>query len=133
MRQRSFVTRRPAMQGKAKLRVGFVLMHNFTLTAFSSFIDVLRLAADKGDRSRPIDCSWHVMSPNRGRSKASCGIVIQSSSELLDPSALDFVVVVGGLLQGMPELPKEIGKYLRRVSDAGVSLIGVCTGSFVLC
>ncbi len=121
------------MQGKAKLRVGFVLMHNFTLTAFSSFIDVLRLAADKGDRSRPIDCSWHVMSPNRGRSKASCGIVIQSSSELLDPSALDFVVVVGGLLQGMPELPKEIGKYLRRVSDAGVSLIGVCTGSFVLC
>jgi transcriptional regulator GlxA family with amidase domain len=42
-------------QIKPRLRVGFILMHNFTLTAFSSFADVLRLAADEGDRSRPIN------------------------------------------------------------------------------
>ena len=108
-------------------------MHNFTLTAFASFVDVLRLAADKGDRSRPIDCSWQVMSPGRRQAKASCGIVVQASSGLIEPAVLDYIVVVGGLLQGMPPLPREIGTYLRQAADAGVTLIGVCTGSFVLC
>jgi transcriptional regulator GlxA family with amidase domain len=121
------------MPDTAKLRVGFLLMHNFTLTAFASFVDVLRLAADKGDRSRPIDCSWQVMSPSRRQAKASCGIVVQASSGLIAPAALDYIVVVGGLLQGMPPLPREIGTYLRQAADAGVTLIGVCTGSFVLC
>ncbi len=108
-------------------------MHNFTLTAFASFVDVLRLSADKGDRSRPIDCSWQVMSAGQREAKASCGIVIQPSSGLLDPTAFDCIVVVGGLLQGMPPLSKEIAGYLRKAAEAGVTLIGVCTGSFVLC
>jgi transcriptional regulator GlxA family with amidase domain len=38
-------------------------MHNFTLTAFSTFVDVLRLAADEGDKSRPIACTWQIMGP----------------------------------------------------------------------
>lgn len=117
----------------AKLRVGFLLMHNFTLTAFASFVDVLRLAADEGDRSRPIDCTWQVMSSNRRQIKASCGVVILPSSELVEPSDLDYIVVVGGLLQGMPPLSPEIGTYLRHAAAAGTTLIGVCTGSFVLC
>jgi transcriptional regulator GlxA family with amidase domain len=121
------------MRDTAKLRVGFLLMHNFTLTAFASFIDVLRLAADKGDRSRPIDCTWQVMSPNHRQAKASCGILVQASSGLIEPAALDYIVVVGGLLQGTPPLPSEIGAYLRRAADAGVTLVGVCTGSFVMC
>jgi len=121
------------MPEKAKLRVGFLLMHNFTLTAFASFVDILRLAADEGDRSRPIDCAWQVMSSNRHQVKASSGVVILPSSELIDPAALDYIVVVGGLLQGMPPLAKEIGPYLRRAAEAGTTLVGVCTGSFVLC
>lgn len=59
--------------------------------------------------------------------------VVQASSGLIAPAALDYIVVVGGLLQGMPPLPREIGTYLRQAADAGVTLIGVCTGSFVLC
>lgn len=118
---------------RAKLRVGFVLMHNFTLTAFSTFVDVLRLAADEGDRSRPIECAWQVMSPRRLPARSSCGIEIQPTSELTDPAGFDYVVVVGGLLHGMPPLPPEIGAYLSRAAQAGVKLVGVCTGSFVLC
>lgn len=117
----------------AKLRVGFVLMHNFTLTAFSSFVDVLRLSADRGDRSRPIDCSWQVMSPHLRPARSSCGIDIQPTSDLADPAGFDYIVVVGGLLHGMPPLPPAIGTYLQRAAKAGVTLIGVCTGSFVLC
>lgn len=121
------------MPATAKLRVGFLLMHNFTLTAFANFIDVLRLAADDGDRSRPIGCSWQIMSPNRRQAKASCGVVVQASSGLIDPKELDYIVVVGGLLQGTPPLPKETASYLRQAADSGVTLVGLCTGSFILC
>ncbi|MFG1464746.1 GlxA family transcriptional regulator [Xanthobacter sp. DSM 24535] len=128
----SAAARRPAAPA-AKLRVGFVLMHNFTLTAFSSFVDVVRLAGDKGDRSRPIDCSWQLMSPNRRPARSSCGIEIQPTADLLDPVGFDYIVVVGGLLHGMPPLPAPIARYLEAAAQAGVTLIGVCTGSFVLC
>ena len=37
-----------------RLSVGFILAKRFTLCAFANFVDVLRLAADEGDRSRPI-------------------------------------------------------------------------------
>lgn len=108
-------------------------MHNFTLTAFSSFVDVLRLSADRGDRSRPIDCSWQVMSPHLRPARSSSGIDIQPTSDLLDPAGFDYIAVVGGLLHGMPPLPSAIGTYLKRAAEAGVTLIGVCTASFVLC
>jgi transcriptional regulator GlxA family with amidase domain len=117
---------------KPPLRVGFVLTKNFTLTAFSVFLDVLRLAADDGDGSRPIACSWQVMNTHRRPVRASCGIEIQPSSDWVDPSQFDFIVVVGGLLRGN-EYDSEISNYLRRAAAAGVQLVGLCTGSFVLC
>lgn len=117
----------------AKLRVGFILMHNFTLAAFANFVDVLRLAGDKGDRSRPIDCSWKVMNTGRRPARSSCGIEIQPNAELLDPAQFDYIVIVGGLLHGMPSLSDPIEKYIKTAAAAGVPLIGVCTGSFVLC
>jgi transcriptional regulator GlxA family with amidase domain len=118
---------------RARLRVGFLLMHNFTLTAFSTFVDVLRLAADEGDKSRPIACTWQIMGPHRKPRKSSCGVVIEPSSELVDPGAFDYIVVVGGLLHGAPPIEKEVVAYLHGAAAAGVPLIGVCTGSFVLC
>jgi transcriptional regulator GlxA family with amidase domain len=45
------------------LSVGFILAHNFTLSAFSLFVDQLRLASDEGDGSRQILCRWSVMTP----------------------------------------------------------------------
>src|SRR4028118_383449 len=68
-----------------RLKVGFVLMPRFTLTAFSTFLDVLRLAADEGDRSRPIACAWEVMSPRLQPIRSSCGIEIQPTPDLAAP------------------------------------------------
>jgi len=45
-----------AVKGPPKLRVGFVLAQRVTLTAFAGFVDALRLAADEGDRSWPLEC-----------------------------------------------------------------------------
>ena len=38
------------MAPKPVLKVGFILARQFTLSAFANFADVLRLAADEGDR-----------------------------------------------------------------------------------
>jgi transcriptional regulator GlxA family with amidase domain len=115
-----------------RLKVGFVLMPRFTLTAFSTFLDVLRLAADEGDRSRPIACAWEVMSPRRGPVKSSCGIEIQPTSDLAEPGGFDYIVIVGGLLGGASTVAPEIAAYLKKAAAAGVKLAGICTGSFVL-
>jgi transcriptional regulator GlxA family with amidase domain len=114
------------------LRVGFILTNNFTLTALSNFVDVLRLAADDGDNSRPIRCQWHIMSDGDDPVRSSSGLLMYPTSRLIDPSQLDYVVVVGGLLHRGPQIDDSIRKYLLAAADTNVDLIGVCTGSFVL-
>lgn len=116
---------------KGKLSIAFILAPHFTLLAFSAFVDTLRLAADEGDRSRPIHCSWTVLSHNMRAVRSSCGIEVLPTAELDDPRQHDYVVVVGGLLDGPPVHGALLG-YLQLAAMHGVPLVGVCTGSFVL-
>ena len=114
------------------LRVGFILANNFTLTALTTFVDVLRLAADDGDNSRPIRCQWHIMSATGEAVRSSSGILIHPTSRLINPSELDYIVVVGGLLHRGPQLDEKTSKYLVEAGKTEIDLIGVCTGSFAL-
>ena len=122
---------RPGGLGRAPLRVAFVLAPRFTLLAFSAFVDTLRLAADEGDRSRPIQCQWAVPSHNMRPVRSSCGVELLPTTELDDPARYDYVVVVGGLLDG-PAIPEPMLDYVRLAAQRQVPLVGVCTGSFVL-
>ena len=115
------------------LRIGFILANNFTLSAFSLFVDALRLAGDEGDLSRPIRCQWPVMAAHTEPVRSSCGMLVTPSSALLPPDELDYVVVVGGLLRHGPALAPAARANLRSAAAAGTPLIGVCTGSFLLC
>jgi transcriptional regulator GlxA family with amidase domain len=114
------------------LRVGFILTNNFTLTALSNFVDVLRLAADDGDNSRPIRCQWHIMSETDEPIRSSSGILIYPTSRFINANELDYVVVVGGLLHRGPQIRENIRKYLLTAAKTNVDMVGVCTGSFVL-
>ena len=58
---------------RKRLRVGFILADRFTLSAFANFVDVLRLAADEADKSRPILCDWAVLSGDMAPIRSSCG------------------------------------------------------------
>lgn len=125
---------RPARSGSARpVRFGFVLANHFTLSAFSIFVDHLRLAADEGDRSRPLNIEWSVMAASEEPVRASCGAMVSRTSSLLDPRTLDYVVVVGGLLHHGPQIDAPTSQYLREVAQADVPLVGTCTASFVLC
>ena len=114
------------------LSVGFILADNFTLSAFSLFVDQLRLAADEGDRSRQILCHWSVMGARPEPVRASCGITVARTSGFQDPKLFDYIAVVGGILHAGPQLDEETVEYLKSAARAGVKLIGICTGSFIL-
>ena len=115
-----------------RLRVGFILTRRFTLCAFANFVDVLRLAADEGDGSRPILCGWRVLSTTTGPVISSSGIAVQPEERLGDPARFDYIVVVGGLMQELEYLDPAHAEFLHRAAQAGVPLVGVCTGAFVL-
>lgn len=115
-----------------RLSVGFILARRFTLCAFANFVDVLRLAADEGDRSRQILCEWTVLSDTMSPMASSCGVMVQPNERLGDPSKYDYIVVVGGLIDEIPNLSPEYTRYLQRAAASKVPLVGVCTGAFIL-
>lgn len=122
-----------ATRARRPLSVGILLADGFTLSAFSLFVDTLRLAADESDRSRPILCRWTIMDERMRPIRASCGVAVEPTADFVDPSSFDYVAVVGGILHDSKPVAPSIYAYLRRAAAAEVKLIGVCTGSFILC
>ncbi len=116
----------------ARLRVGIVLSRRFTLCAFANFVDVLRLAADEGDRSRPIRCRWSVLAQQMRPILSSSGVLVQPQELLGDPARFDYIVVVGGLLDDVERTDRHIDAFLRSAAAARVPLVGLCTGTFIL-
>jgi transcriptional regulator GlxA family with amidase domain len=115
-----------------ELRVGFLLLPEFTLMALSGFIETLRIAGDQADRSRNLYCCWDIMSPNSSLIKSSCGLSVLPTSGLQPPKNFDYIVVVGGRLEAQHRTDRAIMNYVRSAAAEGVSLIGACTGSFLL-
>ncbi|MCR4265404.1 GlxA family transcriptional regulator [Nitratireductor sp. ZSWI3] len=118
--------------GKKRLSVAFLLADRFTLSAFANFVDVLRLAADEADRSRPIHCEWSVLSADMHSVRSSCGVKIQPDTRLHNGGEYDYIVVVGGLIQEASGLSRESVAFLKSAAGAGVPLVGLCTGVFLL-
>ena len=121
---------------KARIRFGIVLLPNFTLTAFSGFVDMLRLSADEGDYSKPVRCSWSVIGDTLAPVRASCGIQVTpwETFETYDSAAepFDYVVVVGGLLHSGPQASDATLRFIQRAARGNTNLVGICTGVFAL-
>ena len=122
----------PAGKSPVKLRVAFVLAPRFTLTAFAGFVDALRLAADEGARSRQLECQWTVLGNPDCPIASSSGVEVRPWEEMEAPERFNYIVIVGGLLHGGQKVPAKILSFLREAADAGVNLVGLCTGTFIL-
>jgi transcriptional regulator GlxA family with amidase domain len=115
-----------------KFRVAITLLPKFTLMAFAGFVDALRLSSDIGDRSHPNLCSWTLVGADKNEVTSSCGAAIAHKEIFSDPSRFDFLVVVGGLLgEAGSEDPRMLA-YIRCAVEAGVTIVGLCTGVFAL-
>lgn len=115
-----------------RLSIGFILLPRFTLNSFAGFIDVLRLAADTGDGSRPIKCQWEVLSSDTRPIPSSCGVGVSPTASLTSKTKFDYIAVVGGLLREGERLNDKEAAFIRAHAKAGTRLIGLCTGSFEL-
>ncbi|RWD60428.1 MAG: GlxA family transcriptional regulator [Mesorhizobium sp.] len=115
------------------LSFGFLLLDRFTLGAFANFVDVLRLAADDGDRSRPIRCQWRIISPDMSPILSSCGVAISPHERIGDLRRFDYLIIVGGVLEEHSLLiDTRFDEHLRNAAALGIPLVGLCTGSFIL-
>jgi len=117
---------------RKRLRVAFLLADNFTLSAFANFVDVLRLAADEADKSRPILCEWSVLSDTMAPVRSSCGVRVTPDTTLRHAGSYDYVVVVGGVMSDEAALSYEERAFLQQQGARGTPLIGLCTGVFIL-
>ncbi len=118
---------------RPQLSVGFVLLDQFTLAAFSGFIDVLRLAADLGGGSRQIHTAWQVMSVDGLPRTSSAGIALEVSGGLAqDLEAFDYVAICGGNDYLNTHMPSPLRDWLQRVAKSRTRLLGICTGTFAL-
>ena len=109
---------------RKRLRIGFLLADRFTLSAFANFVDVLRLAADEADKSRPILCEWSVLSHDQSPIRSSCGIRVQPDTRLRNSGSYDYLVVVGGLIGDYRAISHEALGHIHAAAAAGVPLIG---------
>ena len=114
------------------LSAAFLLMPEFTLLAFTGFIEALRHAADRGDRSRQIHCKWTILGTSLAPVRASCGIEVTPWEVLRPIPECEYLVVVGGLTSAHRRVQRELVDFIRRVYNEGATVVGLCTASFIL-
>jgi len=120
----------PDTENREPLHVGFLLLDRFTLSAFSTFLDPLRLASDTDDKSRQVLIHWDVMTLDDRPVISSCGVEIQPTAKRRTVTNLHYLVVVGGLIDTGRRHEEDIARSLREADGNGVSVIGLCTGVF---
>ncbi len=116
--------------GHMPLRLAVLLLPQFTLSAFSLFLDPIRLAADERDGSRQIRCSWRVMTLNGLPVRSSCGVEIYPTASGFGYADIDWLVVVGGLTQTPVHDDDRVVDIIRDAAAHDVRIIGLCTGVF---
>jgi len=116
--------------GHIPLRLAVLLLPQFTLSAFSLFLDPVRLASDERDGSRQIRCNWRVMTLNGLPVRSSCGVEMYPTASGFGYADIDWLVVVGGLTQTPVHDDDRVLDIIRDAARHDVRIIGLCTGVF---
>jgi transcriptional regulator GlxA family with amidase domain len=109
-------------------RIGFVLIPNFSMIAFSGAVETLRLANRSSGQNL---YEWHLFSPDGRPMRASNGIDLTPEGDLEKASCLGTVIVCGGIdIQHFAN--KGVIAWLRRKARKGADIGALCTGSHIL-
>ncbi|WP_284154947.1 GlxA family transcriptional regulator [Algicella marina] len=109
-------------------RFAFLLLENFTLLAFSSAVEPLRLA---NFNSHGTLYSWRVLGENPELVSSSGGVRITPDAGLVELDRDETIIVVGGR-DVKNSTTKAVLAWLRREHRKGMTVGAVCTGSHVL-
>lgn len=118
----------PVQQLDQPIPVTFVLLHNFSLIAFSSAIEPLRIANQLAGRAL---FQWRVLSEDGAPVACSNGLVVRVDGAIGDTSPRAMVFVCGGV---EPELSasRRVADWLRAQWRSGRTVGGLCTGAYAL-
>jgi AraC family transcriptional regulator, glycine betaine-responsive activator len=107
---------------------GFLTLHSFSMIAFSSAVEVLRMA-------NYVSCAqhyrWSVVTPDGLPVHASNGITLKPTRTLEEAGIPDVLIVCGGT-QIRSAVDSRVKTLLGDVAEQGIPLGGICTGAYAL-
>ncbi len=106
----------------------FALLPGFTLLAFSSAVEPLRIA---NQLSQLPLYRWTVVSEAGGPVESSSGIVVETAAIAKDLDDAESLLVCGGIQPGARNAPRIAAAVTRHLRHGG-TVGGVCTGAFLL-
>lgn len=118
----------PAGGDAAPARLSFLMLDRFSLLAFASAIEPLRLANHVSGREL---FAWKLLSETGGPVAASCGMRTAVDGALEELPRGSRLIVCGGL-DVARATSRGVLNWLRRESRRGVAMSAVCTGAFAL-
>jgi transcriptional regulator GlxA family with amidase domain len=110
------------------VRIGFLLLDNFTLIAHSAAIEPLRMANHLSGEEH---YQWFTLSETGEPVRASDGQRILPDAPMCDAQDLDIVIVCGGVAQ-QQAIRKSHLSFLQAQARRGAMIGGVCTGTWAL-
>ena len=109
-------------------RIGFILTPNFSLIAFTSAIEPLRLANRVNGQEL---YHWKLISADGQPVTASSGVVLHPEGNLEAANDCDAVILCSGLdVHRLND--KALSAWLRRADRRGVDIGAICTASHLL-
>ncbi|MFD2207681.1 GlxA family transcriptional regulator [Kiloniella antarctica] len=109
-------------------RVVFFLVPKFSLIAFTSAIEPLRLANRESGKKL---YSWNLVSADDQPVMSSCGIPISPTMNFDDPHSFHTAIICSGE-DAHKNTDKRIHSWLRRVERMGTDIGALCTGAHIL-
>jgi AraC family transcriptional regulator, glycine betaine-responsive activator len=118
----------PNVEPEATRLIGFLLVPRFSMIAFTSAIEPLRLANRAA--GKPL-YAWRLFSRDGGPVRASNGVEISVDGAFADARSVNAAIVCAGIdVQTFDH--RELMAALRRLSSFGAAIGAVCTGTYVL-
>ena len=119
----------PSISSTSPIRhFGFLTLPNFSMIAFSSAVEVLRMANYVG---RAEHYRWSIYSLDGEPARASNGIAVRPAQPI-DPENLPDALIVCGGIRIREVMSERVRETLTMLAGRGIPLGGICTGAYAL-
>ncbi|MGN6665657.1 MAG: GlxA family transcriptional regulator [Trinickia sp.] len=118
----------PAHVESMPLHFAFLTLPNFSMIAFTSAVEVLRMTNYVG---RATHYRWSVVSADGVPARASNGVTITPTKSLEEIGTPDVLIVCGGT-QIRAAVDSRVRRLLVDIAARGVPLGAICTGAYAL-